>query len=89
MLQIFPKYTNRPTKKCVKEEWNNGYESDTYDEETGSWDYKSVETGPCYLTSTKYYISVFLKNKHHRSKIVNRITFYNDTIVTNLQAIFY
>ncbi len=50
MFQIFSNYTVSPTRKVNKKEWNDGYESDEYDEETGTWDWRSVETGPCYNT---------------------------------------
>jgi len=80
MIKCFPKYIVRSTKKVHKKVWNEGYESDGYDEVTGSWDNRSYDTGPCYFEWDQYYISVFPRAKHERSKKAYGISFYNDYI---------
>lgn len=80
MLQLFPNYRIRPTRKANKKRWNDGYQSDEYDEKNGTWDNKSYETGPCHVTWTMYYISLFLKNKNHYQKEVYAISFVEKDI---------
>lgn len=80
MLQLFTNYKVNPTRKVNKKAWNNGYQSDEYDEVTGTWDNKSYETGPCHITWTMYYISLFLKNKHKYNKTMYSISFSENDI---------
>ncbi len=68
MVQMFPHYTTN-TRHRSKEYANPGYESDSYDEETGTWDDKSYRTGPFWLREKKHYINVFVKNKGSRKGV--------------------
>lgn len=68
MMHIFPHYitnTRHRTKECV----NPNYESDSYDEETDTWDWKSVETGGYSTHEKKHYINVFVKPKKPYTRV--------------------
>lgn len=73
MIETFPHYTTN-TRHKSKEYANPGYESDSYDEETGTWDDKSYRTGPFWLRERKHYINVFPQIKGLR-KGLQTITF--------------
>ncbi len=82
ILEFFTDYKVNKTRKVNKETWNEGYESDEYDEVTGTWDWRSAETGPCYNIDTMYYISLYLKDKRkYNKKKVYAISFNEKNII--------
>ena len=58
ILQFFPEYEEKKTMKLRKQVWNDGCQSDEYDE----------ETDPRHHTWIMYYICLYPKEKGERSK---------------------
>jgi hypothetical protein len=84
LLQLFPNYEVTPTRKINKKKWNDGYQSDEYDEVSGTWDNKSYETGPCYNIWTMCYILLVLKEKRkYNNKVVYAISFVKNNIIVS------
>jgi len=84
LLKIFINYEEKRTIKREKKCWNESYESDSYDSETDTWNYKSCETGPCHITWNMYYICIFPKGKRKSSKVVWAIYMKNNITITKL-----
>lgn len=70
MLQYFTSYTVRPTRKVHKTSCHDEYE----------YEYEAFDETGCRPTKIMYYISVFPKEKHKRSKQVWTIAFLNNDI---------
>lgn len=76
--RFYPNYTNRKTHKKDKKEWNDEYESDSYDDITDTWNYKY--SGPCHHHWITYYIPVYPKKKNERTKKLCTVRFNDNNI---------
>ena len=76
MKNIFPQYIKKTCHKAG-EYMNGGYESDSYDEETKSWNYKGDDL---YILNKRHYICMSAKSKSQRVQEYCIITIPNENI---------